>query len=300
MSNKRLVVCTSSGCLKYAPKRYQELGIEQIHIIVNYDDKDYHEGLDLDPEHFFTYLETLQDPKNHLPHTAIPEAAQIQEKFQSAIDRGFDEVIVIALSSYLGGTYNFINQIADEYRKQIKITVIDAKITGFGEGLLAVEAQNLVNKGVDTVTIVKEIEWSKAHQEFIGVVSKLDFLVYNGRLKGGKAFMGKMLSICPVMHFSHEGVLEAFASVIGFKKSCEKLCEELLKLIGNRDPKDYYLWHNYTGQNTLEILKEIEKKYGITCNHEDVVMSPVSGCHTGPYLASYGLFFIRKEEEPLE
>lgn len=299
MKEKRLVMCTSTGCLEYAPERYQKMGIEIIHIMVNFEGKDYYEGYDLDPYHFFKTLETIDNPKENLPHSSIPEIMKIRDRFLDAKRRGYEEIIIIVISSYLGGTYNVIRQLSEALKDEIKITVIDAKITCFGEGLLAVEAQELVNKGVPTETIVKEIEWSKAHQEFLGVCGKLDYLIYNGRLKGGKAFMGKMLSICPVMHFTHEGVLEPFAQVMSLRKGCEKTCEELLKLIGERKSEDYILWHNFTGEHSADMLKEVEKKYSIVCNHEDIVASPVTGCHTGPYLAGYGLFFKRREDEPL-
>ena len=47
-------------------------------------------------------------------------------------------------------------------------------------------------------------------------------------------------------------------------------------------------------------LKEIEGKFGVETNHEAVIMSPVSGCHNGPWLAGYGLAFLRRDDEPLE
>ena len=42
------------------------------------------------------------------------------------------------------------------------------------------------------------------------------------------------------------------------------------------------------------------EKQGLHTNHEDVIMSPVSGCHNGPWLAGYGLAFLRREDEPLD
>ena len=60
------------------------------------------------------------------------------------------------------------------------------------------------------------------------------------------------------------------------------------------------LWHVYTGTSLLDQLLEIEKEYGIQTNHEAVIMSPVSGAHNGPWLAGYGLAFLRREDEPLE
>lgn len=297
---KRIVCCTSTGCIEYGPNRYKDLGIEFFHIIVNYNNKDYYEGLDLNPYDFFKTLETIEDPKNHLPHSAIPPMESIREKFESIVKRGYTEAIIITLSSYLGGTFNAIKLVGKEFEDKLKITMIDSKTTCFCEGMLAIQAQELVNKGVPTEQIVKELNWSIDHQEFLGTCNKLDYLIYNGRLKGGKAFMGKMLSIVPVMHFSREGVLEPIGSALGLKKGINTVIDVLEEKIGNRDPNDYYLWHNYTGESSMDLLKEIEKERGIKCNHEDVIASPVTGCHTGPYLSGYGLFMKRRDDEPLD
>ena len=294
------VMCTSTGCLEYAPERYRNLGIGIIRIHVNFKGKEYLEGLDLDPVAFYNDLETLEDPKNNLPYTAMPTREEIMEHFENACADGYDEVIVIALSAYLGGTYNLIRLISQEFSERIKITVIDSKITCFGEGLLAIKAAQMAAEGKDSDTIIKEIHWMMKHQEFIGVDGKLDYLIYNGRLKGGKALMGKMLSICPVVHFTHEGELCALQSVRTPKKALARTCELLKELIGDRAPEDYLLWHVYTGTSLMDQLVEIEKNYEIKTNHEPVIVSPVSGCHNGPWLAGYGLLFLRRDDEPLE
>ena len=298
--SKIKVMCTSTGCIEYAPERYRNLGIGIIRIHVNFKGKEYLEGLDLDPVAFYNDLETLEDPKNNLPYTAMPTREEIMEHFENACADGYDEVIVIALSAYLGGTYNLIRLISQEFSERIKITVIDSKITCFGEGLLAIKAAQMAAQGKDSDTIIKEIRWMMKRQEFIGVDGKLDYLIYNGRLKGGKALMGKMLSICPVVHFTHEGELCALQSVRTPKKALARTCELLKELIGDRAPEDYLLWHVYTGTSLMDQLVEIEKNYEIKTNHEPVIVSPVSGCHNGPWLAGYGLLFLRRDDEPLE
>ncbi|MBO5334822.1 MAG: DegV family protein, partial [Clostridia bacterium] len=251
-------------------------------IRVLFEGKEYLEGVDLDPVEFYEKLEKLEDPKKNLPKTAMPTRAEIMAHFDKAIEEGYDEAIVIAISAYLGGTYNLIRMVGEEYADRLKVTVIDSKITCFGEGLLAVKAQEMVNAGLPTDRIVKEIHWMMQHQEFLGVDGKLDYLIYNGRLKGGKAFFGKMLSVCPVVHFSREGECCALCSVRTPKKALHKTCEILKEIIGDRDSKDYILWHTYTGTSLIKTLEEIEGEYGIECNHEPVIVSPVSGCHNGP------------------
>ena len=300
MEIKRKVLCTSTGCIEYAPERYQKYGIDIIRIHVNFKGKEYLEGPELDPVQFYRDLEALEDPKKNLPYTAMPTREEIIGHFEKAYEEGYRELIVVALSAYLGGTYNLIRLVAGEFADRMKITVIDSKIACFGEGLLAIKAAEMIEKGLPTDRILAELNWMMKHQEFLGVDGKLDYLIYNGRLKGGKALMGKMLSICPVVHFTHEGELCALQSVRTPKKALHRTCEILKEMIGDRAPEDYLLWHVYTGPSLLEQLTEIEKGYGIQTNHEPVIVSPVSGCHNGPWLAGYGLLFLRREDEALE
>lgn len=298
--SKIKIMCTSTGCIEYAPERYRNLGIDIIRIHVFLNGKEYKEGLDLDPVWFYEQLETIEDPKNHLPSTDMPDTEDIINSFENAIKDGYDEAMVFVLSSALGGTYNKIRLLAKDYEDRIKIHVIDTKITCFGEGLLAIKAAEFANKGMSSEEILKEIKWMMKRQVFMGVDGKLDYLIYNGRLKGGKAFMGQMLKICPVVHFSKEGEIVALESVRTPKKALARTCEILKDIIGDRNPEDYLLWHIYTGPSLLTTLKEIEGKFGIQTNHEAVIMSPVSGAHNGPWLAGYGLLCLRREDEPLE
>ena len=296
---KTKIICTSSGCIEFAPERYQNLGIDFIRLHVIFEGRDYLEGVDLDNDKFYSRLETIDDPKNNLPKTSMPSTGAIKECLDKAVEEGYEEAIVFTLSSKLSGTFELISNIAKEY-DNIKITVVDTLINSFNEGYLAVKAQELVNAGKSTEEILKEIEWIQKTQEFVAVDGKLDYLIYNGRLKGGKAFMGRRLGICPIVHFSHDGFLAPLESVRTQKKALARMCEVIKEKIGDRDPKDYLLWHVYTGPSLLEKLCEVEKAFGIETNHEDVIMSSVSGCHNGPWLAGYGLVFIRREDEPLE
>ena len=109
--------------------------------------------------------------------------------------------------------------------------------------------------------------------------------------------MGKLLNFCPVVHFTHDGEICALQSVRTQKKALAKMCEIIKEKIGDRTPEDYILFHIYTGRSLLDQLLVIEKNYGVETNHE---ASPVSGAHNGPWLAGYGLLFLRREDEPLE
>lgn len=298
--SKIKIMCTSTGCIEYAPERYHNLGIDIIRIHFHFNGKEYLEGFDLDPVAFYEELEKLENPKDNLPYTSMPTVPEIKAHYDKAIEEGYDEAIVFALSSALGGTYNELCLVARDYADKIKIHVVDTKITTFSEGMLAVKAKEFADKGMSAEQILKEIKWMMDRQIFMGIDAKLDYLIYNGRLKGGKAFMGQLLGICPVVHFNENGECVALESVRTPKKAMARTCEILKEKIGDRSPEDYLLWHVYTGTSQIDVLKEIEKKYDIKTNHESVIMSPVSGSHNGPWLAGYGYIPFRRDDEPLE
>ncbi|MBR2930770.1 MAG: DegV family protein [Clostridia bacterium] len=297
--SKIKIICTSTGCIEYGPERYRDLGVDFIRIHIHFKGNEYLEGPDLDPVKFYEDLEHLENPRKNLPRTAMPAHAEISGVFDKAIDEGYDEAIVFSLSLGLGGTCDLIRLVAKDYEGRLKIHVIDTKVAGFSEGIHAIRAVEMVNKGYDAERILKETEWAMEHQQFYGVDAKLDYLIYNGRLKGAKAFMGQMLQICPVVRFDKDGRLGAVESVRTPKKALARMCEYIAGHIGDRSPEDYILCRTFTGPSLLEKLVEIEGKYGVKPNHEDVILSPVSGCHNGPWLAGYCLYFIRREDEAL-
>ena len=298
--SKIKIMCTSTGCIEYAPERYRDLGIDIIRVHLFFNGKEYLEGPELDPHEFYRQLETLEDPKNNLPKTSVPTPIEVAEHFDKAIAEGYDEIIAFCISSGLGGTYNIVSLVAKDYAEKIKIHVVDTQITCFNEGYLAINAAKMVEAGKSAEEILKETAWMIKRQELIGMDAKLDYLIYNGRLKGGKALIGKMLGICPVVHFNEIGECVSLETTRTPKKALARTCEIIKEKIKDRDPKDYILLHLYTGTKYVEILKEIEKNYSIETNHEDMVMSPVSGCHNGPWLAGYELIFLRRDDEPLE
>ena len=296
--SKVKIYCTSTGAVQLSPERYQHYNIGILPTHMTFKGVEYKET-EMDPQKFYSDLETLEDPKKNLPKTSLPSPAEIAEMFQSAIDEGYDEIMVFVISTGLSGTHSAVCMASEPFKDKIKIHVIDTKAAAFSEGIHAVRAAQMLEKGMSVEEILKETAWAIEHQEFLGIDGKLDYLIYNGRLKGAKAFMGQMLKICPVLQFNKDGVLEAVESVRTQKKAIVRLCERVKEMIGDRAPEDYYLFHIYTGEKMVDALLEGEAKVGLKTNHEGVVMTPGSGCHNGPWLAAYGLYRIRREDESL-
>ena len=95
MDIKRKVMCTSTGCIEYAPERYRKYDIDIIRVHVNFQGKEYLEGLDLDPVAFYRELETLEDPKNNLPTTAMPTREELMAVAQEYKRRGIPLSVLV-------------------------------------------------------------------------------------------------------------------------------------------------------------------------------------------------------------
>jgi len=292
------ILCTSSGAVQFAPERYQKYDIEIVSLHIAFKGVERLEA-DIDPQEFYQQLEVLEDPKNNLPKTSLPSIPEFKACFDRAIEQGYDTVLVFTLSTGLSGTYGVACNVAKEYEGRLDIRVVDTKTAAFCEGIHAVKAAEMLEKGMSVDEVLKETDWAIKNQEFLGVDGKLDYLIYNGRLKGAKAFMGQMLKICPVLQFSRDGFLEAVESVRTQKKALVRMCERIKEIIGDRDPKDYLLFRVFTGASMENALVEAEAKTGIKPNHESVVMTPSSGSHNGPWLGAYGFYKIRREDEAL-
>lgn len=302
MEEKRLVICTSTGCIDYLPQQYKNCGIDILRIHLHFREKEYLDGDgSMPPETLYKIMEEeKREVKVNLPHTSMPTSSEISKHFEDAIANGYSEVFVICISSGLGGTYNFVDLVANNFRDRLKIHVIDSKTVSISEGYLALLTQKMINEGKSTEDILSEIEWVKRHQVFLGLSSRLDYLIYNGRLKGGKAYMGKLLKICPVLHFNLDGELTPLYNRQGVKKAIEASAQSIKEIIGDRKPEDYILLHSYTGTSVLEQMKKIEKNFGVQTNYDDVIMTPVSGIQTGPWIAGYIYIPIRREDELID
>lgn len=297
MENKRLVMCTSSGCLQFLKDEEYVSDIDIIPVHLYFKDKEYLEGSEdcITPESIYEQMKKTSDLRENLPHTGMPTFEEVSSHFQKAIDNGYDEVIVISISSGLGGTWNFISLVANNYRDKLKINVIDSRCVAYNEGYLAILANKRIKEGKTTAEILDEIEWVKTNMRFIGYTSRLDYLIFNGRLKGAKAYMGKMMKVCPVLYFNDKGEIVPISNKMGAKNAAMGTCTELLKVIGGRTSEDYILLHGYTGKTSCDLLKQVEKKFSIVTNHYDVVLSPVSGIHTGPWLCGYTYIPLRRD-----
>ena len=260
-------------------ERGKELGVDIMCLRVRFGDEDYVCGKELSNEQFYEKLESSP----HHPATSAVNPTEFTEVFKKYLDAG-DEIVGIMFSSKMSATYQNAVIAADEFDTD-KIHIIDSEIGLTGEALLVEHAVKLRDEGKSAQEIEDAIRDLIPRIRVYLVVDTMEYLKRGGRISSGKAFVGSLLHVHPVMRIVADGALP-IGKVKG-KKSCNTWLVDKLK----EEPADtdYPLVIGHS--NALERANEFEQQLrdaGITNEFKTNCIGPIIGTHAGPNCLGIG------------
>lgn len=274
------------------PEKYlkdHEIDIINIRYVI--DDVSY--GTDKQME-VHAFYELMRGGK--MPTTSQVNPEEAKEFFLSC-SRQNKEILCLAFSSGLSGTYNNMRIAANEVmeeQKDIKILVVDTLCASMGEGLLVHKAAELRKEGKSLQETADWLEEHKLNLVHMFTVDDLNHLYRGGRVSKTAAIVGTLAGIKPILHVDDEGHLIPLRNVRGRKKSLLALVDDMEKKIGSyRDSNDIVFISHGDCQADAEFVKEeVKKRLGI----ETFLINPIGptiGAHSGP--GTVALFFMGDE-----
>ena len=278
MNDSYAIVCGATCDLPQCVIEELALHVIPMNVRVGVQDYLYHpDEKELSCKDFYTKLSAGEDAV-----TSQITPVVFKEVFESYLKAGKD-VLYIAFSSGLSGTYNSARLIAEELEDEYperRITCIDSLCASVGEGFLVYLAGKLRAEGKsfdEASDFVKE-NCTKVCHWF--TVDDLLHLKRGGRLSGFEAAVGTALKIKPVLSVDPEGKLTVVAKVRGIKKGMDYLRERLINdgidavnqtvMVGHADAPE-----------VAEQIKEQLLSEGLV---KDVIISnvgPIIGTHVG-------------------
>ena len=171
-----------------------------------------------------------------LPTTSQVNPTIAKEIFQNLAQENDADILHIAFSSGLSGTYNSARIAAEELKEEgfpYEIIVIDSLCASLGEGLLVHKAIAMKDAGVSLEDTAKWVEENKLHIVHNFTVDDLNHLYRGGRVSKTAAFLGTLASIKPLLHVDEEGRLVPLSKVRGRKKALTGLVDAMEKQMGN-------------------------------------------------------------------
>ena len=226
--------------------------------------------------------------------TQVP-VERFQKAFDDYLDRGFD-VVYIACSSKQSGSVNTAAVLAKEYEKknpEMQIYCIDSLNASLGEGMLAIHAATLRDKGLNAAEIAVEITKIRKNVNEFVTVHSLDALRRAGRVKGSAAFFGNLLGVKPIIISDAIGEQTPITKVKGRQKSFDELVNRLAEAIEAPETQTVYLAHADCDEEEIEALKEkLREKIPVKEIYVWYI-GPIVGASIGP--GAIGVFAFGKE-----
>ena len=157
-----------------------------------------------------------------LPTTSQANPEEAENLFENIIKTQDVDILHIAFSSGLSGTYNSCRlaamNLAEKYPDN-KIIVIDSLCASMGEGLFVHKAVMMKEEGKSIDAIAAWLEENKLHVVHNFTVDDLFHLYRGGRVSKTAAVVGSMINLKPILHVDNEGHLIPLSKVRGRKKS---------------------------------------------------------------------------------
>jgi DegV family protein with EDD domain len=241
--------------------------------------------LDISAEEFVEQLK-----KGAHPSTSQPAPAAFLEGFRRAAEEG-ENVIAVLLSAALSGTYASA-QAAVKHRgaDDVPIHLFDSKGGSLLQGLLAVKASELGELGWEVPRILEELDRVRKQSGFFIVLDTFERALASGRVGRGKAWLGSLLDIKPVLDIDQTGKLLPIDRVRGRKNALAKMLEILEKKVPRGAKKlRFGIMHVAAPEMLDPVTSEIRTRYG----NVDIVTAagtPIIGTHAGE--GAWGIAYL--------
>lgn len=226
--------------------------------------------------------------------TSLASREECDKVIKPILENG-EDVLVLAFSSGLSGTYQNIKLSAEDYKEifpERKIIVVDTLCASMGQGMAVHYAAQLKKEGKTMEEIADWVEENKKYICHIFTIDDLFFLKRGGRLSGTSAVFGTLLGIKPLLHAAEDGKLY----VTGKARGRAATLEHLISSVGERGTdvanQEIFIVHGDCEDEAKKIGEEVKKRYGV----KKVVynmLDPVIAAHSGP--GTLAVFFIGKE-----
>ena len=221
---------------------------------------------------------------------ANPEAYKLA--FEEVLKEGRD-ILHLGLSAALSSSFSAALSAAEDLRQiypERKIILVDTLSASAGEGMLVHLAVQKRNSGATIEENAAYIESIKRNVCHWFVVDDLDYLKRGGRISPTVAFVGKVLSIKPILHVTEDGKPINVSKVRGTKAAIKLFADKYAARQMDWGP--VFISHADNMAAVEILVRELKSRFGIDV---DLIthIGTVLGSHTGP--GAIAFYFLDKE-----
>ena len=248
------------------------LGITLVPLVVRFGEQQFRDGVDLDPDAFYT---VLQRNTVH-PTTSQPTPEQFADVYRTLLTTDEDVVVGLHISAKLSGTLQSAHLAAKEFRPG-QIELVDTESVSAGLQLLVLAALADVAAGADAHAVAAAARRRSQKVSIFVLLDTLTYLQRGGRIGRAQALVGSLLNVKPLLTVI-DGEVAPLARVRSRKQGIDKI----LELVEKRTPlQRIAVFHASVPESIGDLSERLRAEHaGIEVLSGRI--GPVVGAYTGP------------------
>ncbi len=263
VARRPLSIVTDSACdLPEAVVRAH--GIHVVPLSLVYEDRVLRDGIDIDAD---TFVEGLRNGEH--PSTSQPPPAAFYDAYQRALDDG-EAALGVILAAALSGTLQSAQTAAK--RDPDPIHLVDSRSISVLQGLLVMKAAELAELGWAPEAIAEELHRIRDQSSIFFTVDTFDRLIASGRVSRGRAWLGSLLDIKPILGIDETGAAIPVSKVRGYDALVPKVLELVAERIGDAEAFRFGVVHVDAPEVAEAIRTALLDRFG----ERDVLVSPAT------------------------
>ena len=229
--------------------------------------------------------------------TGLISSGIFEDTFREILEQDKD-ILYFSLSKNISGNYNSARiaaeQLMDSGEYSHKIRLIDSLNASLAQGILAIYASEMRDKGMAFDDVADELETYPARMNGVFTVGDLKYLSRTGRISGTSALIGNVLSIKPILRGNKDGYIVQYKKCRGRKSALNELISLVCDNIVDSENQIIGIAHADAYEDSLYIMEQIQKRIKVR-DFINTSYDFCTGSHVGP--DTIALFFMAKDRE---
>ena len=240
------------------PEFVEDHQIQVIPINLQIEGSNFLDKRTISPQQLFSLLDGLEQ----YPTSSQPSVKAVRQTLEFMKDK-FDSVIMITVSRELSGTWNVFQTCAEELQREgYPVSVVDSRLNSGAQGLLVMEAAEMIGAGMGHSEIVQALEEKIARTKIYVSVSDFSYMVRGGRVSPLKGRVAKVLNLKPIISLDEKGKGTAFASALSQKGNLKKIREIARKTQEEKGIARYAIVHANAEERAEEYREIFTRMFG--------------------------------------
>lgn len=229
--------------------------------------------------------------------TGLISSGIFEDTFREILEQDKD-ILYFSLSKNISGNYNSARVAAEElmYSGEYshKIRLIDSLNASLAQGILAIYASEMRDKGMAFDDVADDLETYPARMNGVFTVGDLKYLSRTGRISGTSALIGNVLSIKPILRGNKDGYIVQYKKCRGRKSALNELISLVCDNIVDSENQIIGIAHADAYEDSLYVMEQIQKRIKVR-DFINTSYDFCTGSHVGP--DTIALFFMAKDRE---